>query len=424
MKKSSLFAKFTILIVLAAVIIAVASHAALYINFSRMRNNIEIYKGFRRYAEFVVTHIDFNDTVSVRAHLAGMGLNVRYGGETFEWSTSGDVPDFETARKRSDDKPAFWLHNRLVATVRTAGGTFVVQGINPFERLRFPWDIFLIWSIVLTAVFGVTHLIIRQWLKPVRAMQAGVKRISDGDFDIQLPRTTSDELGQLIQSFNTMARQIRNDIKSRDQLIRDISHELRSPLSRMRLALEFVPEGSARQTLKNNIAVLEKMTGSILEEERLDSPFGKINRERFDLMKFINEIASGKSHGTTPVVLDDAGPVAVTADRERLRMALSNVIDNAVNYSKPGGDPVRVTCRQDGRSVLITIRDNGIGIPEADLPFIFEPFYRVDKARRHNSAGYGLGLSLTKKVIDAHDGSISAQSIPEKGTTITIRLPA
>lgn len=251
---------------------------------------------------------------------------------------------------------------------------------------------------MLLLILGATHIVIGRLLRPIRILQHGVRRICAGQFDVHLAQTTSDELGELVQSVNTMTRQIRNDIKSRDQLLRDMSHEFRSPLARMLLALEFIPESGIRQIFRRNIALLEKMTGSILEDEGLDSPFGKIRRFRVDLVQIIGEIVESKKQEPVAVRFGNKGPCMVDADEERMRMALANIIDNAVNYSR-GDDAgtVNIACTRDDDGIIVTVKDNGIGIPAEELPFIFEPFYRVDKARRHRSGGFGLGLHLTKK---------------------------
>lgn len=421
MKNASLFTKFTVLIVKAAIITAIITHIALFVYFSNLRNKLPVREEFYRMSKYVVNQIDLNDTASVRKLLTEQMLEMRFIGDSLEWASSNSVPSFKSIDKKRIKSPAFWHHNRLTCVTETGQGIFILQGSNPFKQLAFPWEILLIWSAVLVAIFGLAHFRIRQYLKPLRTLENGVKQVSSGCFDIDLPQTTTDELGRLIRSFNKMAHHIQNDIKARDQLLRDISHELRSPLARMLVALEFVPEGNIRQTLKNNISVLEKMTSTILEEERLDSPFGRIKPEKVELRGLLSEITENRKNNLVQIVCND--PLEINVDRERFRMALSNILDNAVKYSKPDSAPVLIKYRKNSDRVVITIEDNGIGISAKELPFIFEPFYRVDKARRHSSGGYGLGMSLTKKIIEAHNGDISIESILDKGTTVTVEIP-
>jgi signal transduction histidine kinase len=422
MKKTSLFTKLTVLIFLAALSLAIITHAALFTFLINMRNESPLANGFYRYTKLLTKDINIYDTTAVRSFLDEHSVAVRFSSQNFNWSTSKSIPGIDEIEPKYLDKPVFWSCNRISSVIRTDSGTYIFQGTNKFNHPAFPWQIFFIWLGMMGCIFGLTHLIIGKLIKPVRILHKGVQQVSNGDFNIQLQQNTNDELGQLISSFNHMSRQIRNDIKSRDQLLRDISHELRSPLARMLVALEFVPEGNIRQTLKNNILTLNTMATSILEEERLDSPFGKIKQEKINLNSLFTEIVNSKKEIPPFIYLQSNEPLEINADKERLRMAFSNILENAIKYSKETSDPIKVWYTEENSLIKITITDNGIGIPESEIPFIFEPFYRVDKVRRQNS-GYGLGMSLTKKIIDAHAGTISISSIVDKGTTIFITLP-
>ena len=136
-------------------------------------------------------------------------------------------------------------------------------------------------------------------------------------------------------------------MKALVQLLRDISHELRSPLARMLVALEFIPEGNIRQTLKNNISALEQMTSVILEEARLDSPFGKVKQEKVELGSLLLEILESRKQSAPSVLICSTAVVEIEVDKERMKMALSNVIDNAIKYSKLEGEPVKIGYASD-----------------------------------------------------------------------------
>jgi signal transduction histidine kinase len=422
MKRSSLFTKFTLLIVLATIVGLIITHFAMYLYFSNNRKKIPLGEGIHLVAEIIASQIDNTSENANRKLLERYGFNVRYIKGNIEWFSSKDVPTLKIIKEKSNGKHTFWLKKNLITVVNHNDAVFIFQGLDPFGNASFPWDIMILWSCLMIVLFGFVHFRIRYFLKPLRILHEGVLKAGSGDFTIELPRTSSDELGQLIDSFNNMALKVRNDIKSRDQLLRDISHELRSPLSRMMVALEFVPENSMRQILKNNILTLEKMTSSILEEERIDSPYGKIKREIFDLKSLITEIVDSRRLDGCAVALLNSEPVEICADKERIKMALSNVIDNGIKYSRNNTKPVEVRYSKDDLNTSVSITDYGIGIPESEIPFIFEPFYRVDKARK-NTGGYGLGMSLLKKIIDAHRGTIMVNSVPNSGTTIYIKLP-
>lgn len=423
MKKGSLFTRFTILIITATFTVVVTTHIALHAYFSHFRTNLPIHDAFLRHSKLIASQINIEDTTSALSLLTDLGLEMRYKSSSLQWASSKEVFDFDVISRESSERPVFWYRNNLVCTFETGSASYIFQARNMYGELKFPWELLFVWSVILIIVFGVTHLYIRHLLKPLKVLHNGVRQISGGDFDIELPKKSSDELGQLIQSFNNMARHIRNDIKSRDQLLRDISHELRSPLARMLLALEFIPEGNIRQTIKNNISTLDKMTSVILEEARLDSPFGKVKLKKVDLGTLLSEIVESRKQSSPSVLICSSAKIEIVVDKERMIMALSNVIDNAIKYSKPEGERVEIVYASDEKRVEIVVRDSGIGISEKELPFLFEPFYRVDKARRYDSGGYGLGMSLTKKIVEAHGGKISIKSSLDIGTTVTITLP-
>ena len=424
MKFKSLFTKFALLIFLATAVGIVSTHFAFYLNFLTMRKNLPVSECFQQNAASIALQFNINNKELSKKLLHDNNLELRYVNGTVDWSSSNEVPSLNTILHKSDGKPAFWFRNKMIYIIKIENATYIFMSVDPFKQFGFPWHLASMWSGLMILLFGFIYYKTREWLKPLRVLHAGVNQAGEGNFLIDLPRTTSDELGQLIDSFNSMALKVRTDIKSRDQLLRDISHELRSPLSRMMVALEFIPDGNIRQTLKNNILALEKMTVSILEEERIDSPYGKIKREPFDLKAMIVDLIDNRNQfGRSVVELISDEPLEINADKERIRMALSNVLDNSIKYSRDNNKPVEVSYHNAGNTATISIHDFGIGIPEADIPFIFEPFFRVDKARLHSTGGYGLGMSLTKKIIDAHKGKISINSKLNSGTTFTIELP-
>lgn len=425
LKKTSLFSKLTILILMSAFLIFVSTFLVAHAFIADTRNKTPQNETFHRLAKYIVSQIDITDTAATRSFLENQLFDLRYEGDDFKWTSSQSVPNIKSAMKRiSENRLSFMHHNRLATMVETGNGIYILQGVNPFEQLSFPWKFTAIWLFLLVVIFWMAHNRIKHMLHPVRILQKGLGEISKGHLDTQLPVTSNDELGQLVETFNLMVCQIDKDMKSRDQLLRDISHEFRSPLSRMLLALEFVPEGNIRQTLKNNIVKLEKMTSCILEEERLDSPFGKIRKERVDLKKLLSEIVETRKTSSSSINTKIQEELFVNGDEERLRMAVSNVLENAIKYSKAETDPIEIELFRFDNDAVIIIRDKGIGIPESEIPFIFEPFYRIDKARQHNSGGYGLGMNLTKKIVVAHYGNISITSNPDLGTTVTIKIPA
>jgi len=270
-------------------------------------------------------------------------------------------------------------------------------------------------------VIVVLFFFIRWLLKPVRVLKEGVDQVSRGKLNLEMPVRNSDELGKLTMSFNSMTNRIGEMLESRDQLLRDVSHELRSPLTRIKMGLEFIDEGGAKRGIAEDVSELGMMISELLETDRLNSRFGKLKLEQTNVAELIKNIIN-EFDGKNPGILMDGFPnhLKLKIDRGRVMILLRNIFSNALRYSDSDGAPVRVSCKEDSGETIIMIKDSGIGIPEDELPYIFEPFYRVDKSRSRETGGYGLGLSLSKKIMDAHKGMIDVTSVQGKGTTIKL----
>jgi len=274
---------------------------------------------------------------------------------------------------------------------------------------------------VLTGILLLAFLALRWILKPVRWLHDGVGQISAGNLDYRVTGNRSDQLGDLVAAFNQMTKRIRNMIQDRDQLLLDVSHELRTPLTRMKVALEFLPEDRAKSTLGEDIVEMEEMVTAILDEARLRH--GKIVRQSVDLSNLLQEVIREFKNRQPAVEAEfDQKLVMTDVAPELIRMVFRNIIDNALKHSEPDGTPVTVHLTQEDAETIVSVSDHGSGIAKDELSRIFEPFYRVDKSRSRDTGGYGIGLSLCKTIMDAHGGSIEAESEPEKGTIMQIRF--
>jgi two-component system sensor histidine kinase CpxA len=310
-----------------------------------------------------------------------------------------------------------------------------------FGALSLPGISLAILCIAL-AVSALTSWWLAQHLSsPIRRIQEGARALSAESLDVQAragPRVSAglegrkDELAVLARDFDAMADQLRANRSAITQLLRDISHELRSPLARMRVALGLArqpPADLSRQLdrLEREIERLDSLISQVLKLARLhgtDAPFA---RERFDLDEVIEEVVRDANfEGAVKncrVRLDGAAHAAVNGNRDLVRSAIENVLRNAVRYS-PQDSAVDVSIARSDSGVAVLISDAGPGVPDRDLGRIFEPFYRVAESRDRDSGGEGIGLAITAQVMKAHGGSAKAANRRGGGLEVRLSLPA
>lgn len=277
---------------------------------------------------------------------------------------------------------------------------------------------------VMSGVVLTTQAVLTKLLRPLRVLSDGVTRLGEGDLGVSVPRTTTDEFGSLTDAFNRMASRVREMITARDQLLIDVSHELRSPLTRMKVALELMPDDAQRARLASEVVEMERMISGLLELERLRSGRG-VTLTRQDIVPIVRAIAAsykGRSPGVQ-FATDGAHELYADVDAEQLQTVMRNLLDNAVKYSLPDSKPIQLTVETGENATRVRVTDDGVGIPREDAERIFEPFFRVDRSRSKESGGYGLGLSICKRVMEAHGGQIALEPGSGRGATFVLVFP-
>lgn len=276
---------------------------------------------------------------------------------------------------------------------------------------------------VIVGVVIVAHLLLRRLFGPLRALSDGVARLGSGELDVRLPRTTRDEFGRLTDGFNDMTARVREMVVARERLLADVSHELRSPIARMKVALALLPDDRHRARLEDDLAEMERLVAELLELERLRTPRG-IATAREDLLPIVREVADRYRETYPGVRVAGAAAGAVAeVDGAKVRTVLRNLLDNAVKHALPDSAPIAVSvqCGDDG--VVVRIVDDGVGILEGEAARLFEPFYRVDRSRSKDTGGYGLGLSICRRVMEAHGGTIVVERPTGRGASFVLRFP-
>lgn len=270
--------------------------------------------------------------------------------------------------------------------------------------------------------------------KPLERLQTSARALAAGNLEARVGEEFSsrrDELGVLARDFDTMSEHIRALIASKEDLLRAMSHELRSPLARLRVA-----SGLARRPHADIIKQLDRIE---LEAERLDTLIGQMLQlsqlrsakpslplEPIDLTSLLSEVVEDArleaSAADKNVAWTAGESLWLNGDHGLVRSAIENVLRNAVRFTKPGS-AVAVSLQRERRQASIVIEDYGPGVPEAELARIFEPFYRVAESRDRDSGGTGLGLAITARIVGLYSGEVRAQAAASGGLRVEIRLP-
>jgi signal transduction histidine kinase len=290
----------------------------------------------------------------------------------------------------------------------------------PVERPRtFGWLTLAVLLLLTLSAFAA----VRRLLRPLQAINAGVARFGAGDFAQPITTPRRDELGDLAERINTMARSLQGMLDAKRALLLAISHELRSPLTRARVNAELVPEGEHRDALLRDLGAMRDLITDLLESERLASGHAALQTERLALPGLVRELVAAQFAGVPlTLILDDSLP-ALQADPMRLRLLLRNLIDNALRHGAGAAQPPQITlAREAGGGVCLTVRDFGPGVGDEQLAHLAEPFHRADAARARSTGGVGLGLYLCLLVMRAHGGQLGFGHA-QPGLMVTARFP-
>jgi signal transduction histidine kinase len=423
----SVFTKLLVVIVLTGICVNIVVGGFFWIH--RSAAGRPLHKNVLQYLNYIIDDIGSPPNLE-RAKEIGKqaSLQIYYDGANTNWSTAENFADIQKAHWRD------WRKDPLIRLGRYRGH-HLVELTHESGRFVFGLDkgleldperkrLVIILLSLLTLILAGAFLSIRWILKPVRWLNEGVREVSRGNLKHRVPLKRSDELRDLAAAFNDMTKRIRDMLHTKEQLLLDVSHELRSPLTRVKVALEFLPDGQAKESITGDVAEMENMINEILETARMHHRYGKLKLERIILVDLLKDVLS-EFENRPPGVQADNIPIEIImqVDLKQIKTVFKNILTNAVKFSYPDSESVRIRVKSRPPDIVVKIADNGIGIPQDELPFIFEPFYRVDKSRTNDTGGYGLGLSLCKTIMEAHGGRIEIESTPDVGTTVSLHFP-
>lgn len=294
---------------------------------------------------------------------------------------------------------------------------------------QVPQHVLLLFTLGISAV--ASFVLAVSISRPLRELLQRNLQFADGQLNSRVTGLIKrqDELGLLGHSFNTMAERISGLLTNQQRLIRDISHELRSPLARAQLALGLTERTQTLQQLpriSQELERLDSMLDELLTYSKLDAGQYQLNKTSFDLTELLSELAEVNQVEADArqqqVKIVAADRLSIMADQRLLARAIENVLRNAIKYSPPGGEILCQLQQQPGW-VLLQICDQGPGIASSQLQAIFEPFYRVSDSRDNQTGGTGLGLAIVAQIIRQHGGSVTASNRASGGLCISLQLP-
>lgn len=321
---------------------------------------------------------------------------------------------------------------------RVVGAVYLSQPLRDVAAvvrdLRLGWLAATGVALLLSGLLG--GLLAQAVTRPVRALTGAAQAVAGGQLDAQVPETSRDELGQLSRAFNEMTRRLQEARRVQTDFVANVSHELRTPLTSIKGMVETLRDGAADDvevrdrflaTVESETDRLIRLVNDLLLLSRLDAGALALHRRPVDLFELVQVAVErlapqARARGVTVRAECDEAVPFVPADPDRLAQVLVNLLDNAIKYS-PADGVVTVRVRQAGPDLQVEVRDQGPGIPEADLARIGERFYRADKARTRAEGGSGLGLSIARALVEAHGGELRLESTEGTGTVVTFTLP-
>ncbi|MDR1616638.1 MAG: HAMP domain-containing histidine kinase [Syntrophomonadaceae bacterium] len=272
----------------------------------------------------------------------------------------------------------------------------------------------------------------RRITRPIRKTADVARQIAEGRYNVQFEsQTKTRELHDLVSALNHLADALGRQERLRKQLTADVAHELRTPLTTLSSHLEAMIEHVWEPTPKRlkscyeETQRLEMLVADLENLAKIESENLKLNKSRVDLLEIVQiagenlETEASKKNLSLSIVGVSS---FVNADKERMSQVLANLFSNAIKYT-PAGGHICAEVTDDAQNGIIRVKDNGIGIPEKELPLVFERFYRTDKSRARKTGGTGIGLTIVKSIVTAHNGTVTADSHTERGSCFTVTIP-
>lgn len=299
----------------------------------------------------------------------------------------------------------------------SAGDWLRIRGSAPTEILVRPWHLLINLGVMLSAVILLVWFAARTTVKPLTDLARAARDLGEDLKRAPLPEDGPTEVRQAARAFNTMQMRIRNNIEERERFLAAVSHDLKTPVTRMRLRSEMLRDSELRQRFLHDLEDMQDLLGGTL-----DFLQGKAVEEAMqpvDLVAMAESLADDGNEAGWTVTLQAPASLRMLARPRALRRAFANLIDNAIKY----GGRADINLSTANGELLIVIADDGPGLPESELERVFEPFYRMETSRNRDTGGVGLGLAIVRQIARSHGGSVSLENRAGGGLRAVLRLP-
>ncbi|MDP6852970.1 MAG: HAMP domain-containing sensor histidine kinase [Candidatus Marinimicrobia bacterium] len=373
-------------------------------------SNLQMWCGIYTRGE-TETGIAFPDSV----YWSNLPENI-HPSEFYSWTKS---TDFEELYELNIPLPVFFGEINSMPVTVVDNGDFlfyvVIDYVPPSELYN------LVFAVILALLFFVAlYLFIRRYLKPVELMKNRIDALEAGDLKSSIDIIGEDELASLSHSMNKLILEINKLLENKHQLLLEVSHELRSPLARMQLLLAMLPEHKNITKLKEEIGFLEGMIENLLLSDRLSMPYSKLNMDTLTTSEILNKVLDMFPNTREKIQVKNPIPDEnIRIDETKFSLALRNLLDNAFKYNKKDSDIELTVSRHE--DIEFQVKDFGIGISPENIQKIIQPFYQADQTV--STKGFGLGLTICKKIIESHQGRLTISSVPGEGSAFTLHLP-
>ena len=422
-KKRSLSFKLVILFLLTGVAIIVA------LRFASGNSFVEHFEKSLRphlhqYFLYINEEIGSPPNIKTASRLSeSLDVRIIIQGPEINWSSDNTFPNqrhlrFKTHTASKGNYESGW--NRKNFAVRFSNAPYTTTFITLTDSGPPPIGRLLL-SLLL--VLSLLYFMLRWMISPIKDIQKSVKKIGAGELSHRIPIKRQDELGELSKEINAMADDVENMLEAKRQLLLSISHELRSPITRAKVALSLMDDEHLKQGLENDMNEMEAMISGLLEAEKLNHRHQTLNLEKKNINELVREtIATFYPNENIKQDLQDGNP-ELLIDEARIQFTVKNLVNNALKHRKQDNDEIKVSIHSDENYCTLTVEDYGKGVPEEHLSHLTEPFYRADPSRHRDTGGYGLGLYIIDKIVSAHKGKLTIESIENIGTKVVVSIP-